>query len=213
MYVLCKYCLLLSIVMCLCIRNEQHNYNENKGIFVDFLGKYLDTLATGCSGSLLKNHCRLMRKRLRHMHNKYAKKLGKLYKRLSKMYPVEINGQAAFYRQELDKKPYHRTEFLKAMNEIFNLQQHVQFEDYLHTLGMYCNGYKIEMDIIISKLLNDVILGRIKTRLSKNDQKKLRKKLKRAIEEYEDLEIQNLVLQYNLSTLKPFIPVRTDIQP
>ncbi|CAB3251129.1 unnamed protein product [Arctia plantaginis] len=194
--------------MCLCIRNEQQNYDENYGIFAGFLSKYLDMLGTGCSGLRLKRHCRLMYEELKKMDYKYTKKLGKLYKGLSKLYSEEINGYASLYRQELDKKPYHRATFIKTMNEIFTLQEHIRFEDYLHELYFYCNGYKLLMNTITKKLLSEVIMNSIKTRLSRRDQKKLEKTLEMAIREYRDLKVQDLVLKYNLSTLKPFIPVR-----
>lgn len=161
---------------------------RNTGIFVDFLAKLLDLLSsTSFPVKKLKKYCKVMHRALRYIGYRFTKKLSRHFKDLSLMYGDEIKVVMQKHRRELHKNLLHRTEFLEAMNEVFNLQDNLQFNDYILDVRDYGNEDKLFIHEETSKIINNVILNKI-YKLSGKEQNQLEKKLKKAIKEYDGIE-------------------------
>lgn len=169
-------------------REDKHKREGDfryEGIFERFIRKTLDVLINDVRGKKLKRYCRYLHRELRTMGFKYTNRLSKIFKDLSKDDSDDIKQEFIEYRKEVDKKLPHRIEFFKAINEVFNLQQNVVFEDYLYELRNYGNGDRLAEDLhkLTHKILHGIILNSI-IKLRYKDQKELEKKLRRAVREY-----------------------------
>lgn len=130
----------------------------------------------------MSRYCMTVNRYLRDSEYKYSQKLARLFKELVHLGSA-ANNKFARYRKVLDKKMPHRSAFLKAMNEVFTLQQAVSFDDYIYDLENYGKGLKFSIKKETRKLIDNVIIDNI-NKLSEWDIDDLHKKLKNAIKEY-----------------------------
>lgn len=183
------------------IRQETIPEN-NRGVFRSFLYRYIQLIAEfECAPRKLKRHCRYMHTELKGMGYKETNSLAKLYKELSEGYGEDIADEAKSYLKEVDRVAPHRTEFFNAMEEIFRLQEHVRFDDYIRDFEDYCNDHKLFIEDETHSLLYDVILSTIKKKLGRRELKKLKRKLNAAVKEYEKIEVAEYAKMYSFPTL------------
>lgn len=163
--------------------SRQFTIQQNNGIFVRFLMNSMDLLLKTFSERKLIRYCRILSRELDKMEFEYTRQLAKILRRLSRTYRDNIKEEITLYRDALDTQSRLRSEFLKAMDQVFTQKESMQFNDYVHDLKDYGNEDKLFIHEETGKNLNDVIVGSI-FKLSARDQTDLRKKMKKAIREF-----------------------------
>lgn len=169
-------------------REDKHKREgdfRNEGIFERFIKQALDVLISDVKRKKLQRYCRYLHRELRTLDYKYTEKLSEIFRELSKDDYQDIQNQLHHYRQEIDKPLPHRIEFFKAINDVFNLQHNILFEDYLYELRNYGTDDRLAEDLqqLNNKIIRGVILNNI-LKLNYKDQRELERKLRRAVREY-----------------------------
>lgn len=165
------------------LNDMKETYLRSEGIFVRFLSNLLELLTTKFPEKKLPKYCRTVGRYVDQLNYRYAKKLAKHLRQMSRMYRDEIKSELIFFKEELVKKKPYQYDFLEAMNNIFTLQEHIRFDDYIYELKNYGNDDVLFIDKETEKLVNDVIMKSI-MRQSSKDRSELQKKLKNAVKEF-----------------------------
>lgn len=155
----------------------------SEGIFVRFLSNLLELLTTIFPEKKLPKYCRTVGRYVNQLDYRYAKKLAKHLRQMSRMHRDELKSELIIYKEELLKRKPCQSDFLEAMNNIFTLQEHIRFDDYIYELKNYGKDDILFIDKETEKIVNDVIMKSIKRQSSK-DRSELQKKLKKAVKEF-----------------------------
>lgn len=155
----------------------------SEGIFVRFLSNLLELLTTIFSEKKLPKYCRTVGRYVNQLDYRYAKKLAKHLRQMSRMHRDELKSELIIYKEELLKRKPCQSDFLEAMNNIFTLQEHIRFDDYIYELKNYGKDYILFIEKETEKIVNDVIMKSI-MRQSSKDRSELQKKLKKAVKEF-----------------------------
>lgn len=156
---------------------------RSEGIFVRFLSNLLELLTTIFPEKKLPKYCRTVGRYVNQLDYRYAKKLAKILRQMSRMHRDELKSELIIYKEELLKRKPCQSDFLEAMNNIFTLQEHIRFDDYIYELMNYGNDDILFIDKETEKIVNDVIMKSI-MRQSSKDRSELQKKLKKAVKEF-----------------------------
>lgn len=153
------------------------------GILVRFLSNLLELLTTIFPEKKLPKYCRTVGRYVNQLDYRYAKKLAKHLRQMSRMHRDELKSELIIYKEELLKRKPCQSDFLEAMNNIFTLQEHIRFDDYIYELKNYGNDDILFIEKETEKIVNDVIMKSI-MRQSSKDRSELQKKLKKAVKEF-----------------------------
>lgn len=155
----------------------------SEGIFVRFLSNLLELLTTIFPEKKLPKYCRTVGRYVNQLDYRYAKKLAKHLRQMSRMHRDELKSELIIYKEELLKRKPCQSDFLEAMNNIFTLQEHIRFDDYIYELKNYGKDDILFIEKETEKIVNDVIMKSI-MRQSSKDRSELQKKLKKAVKEF-----------------------------
>lgn len=199
MFLLCQYIVLLRLTYCMGAEDTRY-LNYEKGIFGQFLARYLDLLSYNCSGPLVKQYFEVVADELRKMPYNQTLRLSKIYKRLSKTYSEDINAIAREYRKQLDTKLYFRVQFLKAMDEILTLKEFVLLDEYIYDLSDYCEELVlVDMRAKTRRVIHEAIINQINRRLMKREREDLADMLKDAVREWKRMESRQYIESHNIT--------------
>lgn len=163
---------------------EYRNYKD-LGVFDSFLYNYFRIVANSYSSKKIVKYCKQVAWVLTDQSG--YREMDKLAKAVKDLCDDRdsLKDELRSYQKEVLKKLPARVEFFKAINEAFTPLQAVQFNDYNAFLEENSAYPHPDASKKTKWLVKDVIIGNIKTYLTSREKYNLKKKLKRAVKEYE----------------------------